>query len=113
MTWSYLFLTAVSASLSLHKVVINSFQMSTASAILHLSLCALSKATAIGSSHASRSSADHFRVKLDTFSLTLTSICSLSTSHLFRQNTYLQNKKHMLTCKGGTGCYRFNYQPGS
>ena len=32
---------------------------------------------------------------------------------LFRQNTYLQNKKHMLTCQGGTGCYRFNYQPGS
>ena len=26
---------------------------------------------------------------------------------LFRQNTYLQNKKHMLTCQGGTGCYRF------
>ena len=33
--------------------------------------------------------------------------------HLFRQNTYLQNKKHTLTCQGGTGCYRFNYQPGS
>ena len=33
--------------------------------------------------------------------------------HFFRQNTYLQNKKHMLTCQGGTGCYRFNYQPGS
>ena len=32
---------------------------------------------------------------------------------LFRQNTYLQNKKHTLTCQGGTGCYRFNYQPGS
>ena len=30
---------------------------------------------------------------------------------LFRQNTYLQNKKHTLTCQGGTGCYRFNYQP--
>ena len=26
---------------------------------------------------------------------------------LFRQNTYLRNKKHMLTCQGGTGCYRF------
>ena len=36
--------------------------------------------------------------------------CSL---YLFRQNTYLQNKKHTLTCQGGTGCYRFNYQPGS
>ena len=24
------------------------------------------------------------------------------------------NKKHMLTCQGGTGCYRaVNYQPGS
>ena len=34
-------------------------------------------------------------------------------SGLFRQNTYLQNKKHTLTCQGGTGCYRFNYQPGS
>ena len=34
-------------------------------------------------------------------------------SDLFRQNTYLQNKKHMLTCQGGTGYYRFNYQPGS
>ena len=33
--------------------------------------------------------------------------------YLFRQNTYLQNKKHTLTCQGGTGCYRFNYQPGS
>ena len=32
---------------------------------------------------------------------------------LFRQNTYLQNKKHTLTCQGGTGCYRLNYQPGS
>ena len=34
-------------------------------------------------------------------------------TNLFRQNTYLQNKKHTLTCQGGTGCYRFNYQPGS
>ena len=34
--------------------------------------------------------------------------------NLFRQNTYLRNKKHMLTCQGGTGCYRtVNYQPGS
>ena len=33
--------------------------------------------------------------------------------YLFRQNTYLQNKKHTLACQGGTGCYRFNYQPGS
>ena len=33
--------------------------------------------------------------------------------YLFRQNTYLQNKKHTLTCQSGTGCYRFNYQPGS
>ena len=34
--------------------------------------------------------------------------------HLFRQNTYLRNKKHTLTCQGGTGCYRVvNYQPGS
>ena len=32
---------------------------------------------------------------------------------LFRQNTYLQNKKHTLTCQGGTGCYRLNYQPSS
>ena len=24
-----------------------------------------------------------------------------------------KNKKHTLTCQGGTGCYRFNYQPGS
>ena len=32
---------------------------------------------------------------------------------MFRQNTYLQNKKHTLTCQGGTGCYRFKYQPGS
>ena len=38
---------------------------------------------------------------------------SLGSYCLFRQNTYLQNKKHMLTCQGGTGCYRFNYQPGS
>ena len=33
------------------------------------------------------------------------SICTLCcvnvTSYLFRQNTYLQNKKHMLTCQGG------------
>ena len=29
------------------------------------------------------------------------------TSHLFQQITYLRNKKHMLTCQGGTGCYRF------
>ena len=36
-----------------------------------------------------------------------------NNNHLFRQNTYLQNKKHTLTCQGGTGCYRFNYQPGS
>ena len=35
-------------------------------------------------------------------------------SPLFRQKTYLRNKKHMLTCQGGTGCYRaVNYQPGS
>ena len=34
-------------------------------------------------------------------------------NQLFRQNTYLQNKKHTLTCQGGTGCYRFNFQPGS
>ena len=34
--------------------------------------------------------------------------------NLFRQDTYLRNKKHMLTCQGGTGCYRtVNYQPGS
>ena len=32
---------------------------------------------------------------------------------LFRQNTYLRNKNHTLTCQGGTGCYRYNYQPGS
>ena len=32
---------------------------------------------------------------------------------LFRQNTYLQNKKHTLTCQGGVGCYRSKYQPGS
>ena len=37
----------------------------------------------------------------------------LEKLHLFRQNTYLQNKKHTLTCQGGTGCYRFNYQLGS
>ena len=37
----------------------------------------------------------------------------LEKVNLFRQNTYLQNKKHTLTCQGGTGCYRFNYQPGS
>ena len=30
-----------------------------------------------------------------------------SDQSLFRQNTYLQNKYHMLTCQGGTGCYRF------
>ena len=36
------------------------------------------------------------------------------TISLFRQDTYLRNKKHMLTCQGGTGCYRaVNYQPGS
>ena len=34
-------------------------------------------------------------------------------SILFQQNTYLQNKKHTLTCQGGTGCYRFKYQPSS
>ena len=35
-------------------------------------------------------------------------------SSLFRQDTYLRNKQHMLTCQGGTGCYRaVNYQPGS
>ena len=34
--------------------------------------------------------------------------------NLFRQNTCLRNKKHTLTCQGGTGCYRVvNYQPGS
>ena len=38
---------------------------------------------------------------------------ALRAHSLFRQNTYLQNKKHTLTCQGGTGCYRFNYQPGS
>ena len=33
---------------------------------------------------------------------------------LFWQNTYLRNKKHTLTCQGGTDCYRaVNYQPGS
>ena len=33
---------------------------------------------------------------------------------LFRQNTYLRNKKHMLTCQGGTSCYRaVNCQPSS
>ena len=36
-----------------------------------------------------------------------------SDQSLFRQNTYLQNKKHTLTCQGGIGCYGFNYQPGS
>ena len=34
--------------------------------------------------------------------------------HLFRQNTYLRNKKHTLTCQVGTGYYKaVNYQPGS
>ena len=38
----------------------------------------------------------------------------LMKEYLFRQNTYLWNKKHTLTCQGGTGCYRVvNYQPGS
>ena len=33
---------------------------------------------------------------------------------LFRQNTYLRNKKHTLTCQGGTVVVTdFNYQPGS
>ena len=32
--------------------------------------------------------------------------------HIF-PNTYQRIKKHTLTCQGGTGCYRFNYQPGS
>ena len=36
------------------------------------------------------------------------------SDHLFRQNTYLRNKKHTLTCQGGTGCYRaVDYQPSS
>ena len=39
--------------------------------------------------------------------------CNLDNRCLSRQNTYLQNKKHTLTCQGGTGCYRFKYQPGS
>ncbi|XP_047487275.1 palmitoyltransferase ZDHHC6-like [Penaeus chinensis] len=42
--------TAVTVSLSLHNVVINSFHMFIASASVHVSLCTLSKATAIGSS---------------------------------------------------------------
>ena len=47
--------------------------------------------------------------------LLLCPVCALRVciSRLFRQFTYLQNKKHTLTCQGGTGCYRFNYQPGS
>ena len=40
-------------------------------------------------------------------------MANILNEYLFRQNTYLQNKKHTLTCQGGTGCYRFNYQPGS
>ena len=36
-----------------------------------------------------------------------------NTPCLFRQNTYLQNKSIRSPAKGGTGCYRFNYQPGS
>ena len=39
---------------------------------------------------------------------------SLLNRGLFRQNTYLRNKKHTLTCQGGTGYYKaVNYQPGS
>ena len=44
----------------------------------------------------------------------LASVFRFKLLDLFRQNTYLRNKKHMLTCQGGTGCYRVvNYQPGS
>ena len=33
---------------------------------------------------------------------------------LFRQNTYLRNKKHTLTCQGGNWFYKaVNYRPGS
>ena len=38
------------------------------------------------------------------FFLSVTPLNILYTSiyiYLFRQNTYLQNKKHMLTCQGG------------
>ena len=42
------------------------------------------------------------------------SVVKTCNYHLFRKNTYLRNKKHTLTCQGGTGCYRVvNYQPGS
>ena len=46
-------------------------------------------------------------------SITMEKASEVRKRSLFRQNTYLQNKKHTLTCQGGTGCYRFNYQPGS
>ena len=43
-----------------------------------------------------------------------TDVTSLKIVDLFQQDTYLRNKKHMLTYQGGTGCYRaVNYQPGS
>ena len=60
------------------------------------------------------SAANHGGEYLNDFSFPFKFLVEhLQTYVLFRQNTYLQNKKHTLTCQGGTGCYRFNYQPGS
>ena len=53
----------------------------------------------------------------DFFVMTFQMSCGAETVkifYLFRQNTYLRNKKHTLTYQGGIGYYKaVNYQPGS
>ena len=54
------------------------------------------------------------RLQKETPQMTFVCILHIQKNNLFRQDTYLRNKKHMLTCQGGTGCYRaVNHQDGS